>query len=109
MHDSGNLACHPRWYRIANLPELPALRPLEEVIVGKGLQASSFPHRKTAHLPWVWVDEVVPILLQVAVIVMLGASSSCTLKRSMNFPLFQFLCFGCRASGNSAAPRGERP
>ena len=66
MHDAGDLPSHPWRDGVADLPVLPALRSLEEVIVGEGLQSGGFPHREATHLTRIGMNEIVPVLLQVA-------------------------------------------
>ena len=62
----GNLPRKKRRYSIANLDILLRAVAEEQVIVGKGLQTSSFANRKATALDRIGVNEVVAILRDVA-------------------------------------------
>lgn len=66
MDYTGNLIPQPWRNRVADLAPLCANRSLENVIIWEGLQPCGFADGQASHLGGVVVDEVVPILRQVA-------------------------------------------
>ena len=60
-NDLCDLVRQQRGYRIADLLVLGGAVPLEEIVVGEGLQACGLTHRQTAALPEIRVDEVVAV------------------------------------------------
>jgi hypothetical protein len=48
---------------VANLDKLLTSVAFKEVVVRKGLQPSRFSYGQAPALPWIWMDKIVPILV----------------------------------------------
>ena len=67
LHDLlGDLMRQVGGHRVADLDVLLRSPAMEEIVVRKRLQAGRFPNRETPALAWIWVNEVVPVLRNVA-------------------------------------------
>lgn len=55
-----------RWHGVSNLVILLRPVPLKKVVVRKGLEPGRLPHRQTATLPRIRMDEVVAVFGDVA-------------------------------------------
>lgn len=55
-----------RRHSVSNLVILLCPVPLKEVVVRKGLEPGRLPHRQTAALAWIRMDEVMAVLGDVA-------------------------------------------
>ena len=66
MDDLRNLVCEKRWHGIADLNILFGSIALKKIVVGKCLQARRFPDRQAATLKRVRVDEIMPVLRDMA-------------------------------------------